>query len=80
MEAGRLMTAFGSIYEPPQGDRHGAWSHLARRAAPAIDFSRATLFAVVGGGSDAPAGKPVVVAANDDGGQTVVVWRTEGVG
>ena len=53
------------------------WSHLpTRQAAPPIDFSRATLFAVVAGGSDAPAGKPVVVSVNDDGGQTVVVWRT----
>lgn len=54
------------------------WKRLpTRQAAPAIDFSRATLFAVVGEGSDAPAGKPVVVAVNDDGGQTVVVWRTD---
>ena len=54
------------------------WSHLpTRQAAPSIDFSRATLFAVVGGGSDAPSGKPVVVSVNDDGGQTVVVWRTD---
>lgn len=54
------------------------WSHLpTRQAAPPIDFSRATLFAVVSGGTDAPAGKPVVVSVNDDGGQTVVLWRTE---
>lgn len=54
------------------------WSHLpTRQAAPPIDFSRATLFAVVGGGSDAPAGRPVVLSVNDDGGQTVVVWRTD---
>jgi VWFA-related protein len=52
------------------------WSHLpTRQAAPPIDFSRATLFAVVG--SDAPAGKPVVVSVRDEGGQTVVVWRTD---
>jgi VWFA-related protein len=54
------------------------WSHLpTRQAAPDIDFSRATLFAVVGGGSDGPAGKPVVVSVNSDGSQTVVVWRAD---
>lgn len=54
------------------------WSHLpTRQAAPPIDFGRATLFAVIGGGSDAPAGKPVVVSVNDEGDQTVVLWRTE---
>ena len=42
-----------------------------------IDFTRATLFAIVGGGSDATAGKPVVVSVSDEGGQTVVMWRTE---
>jgi len=54
------------------------WSHLpTRQDAPPIDFRRATLFAVVGGGSGAPAGKPVVVSVDDDGGQTVVLWRTD---
>jgi VWFA-related protein len=54
------------------------WSYLpTRQAAPDIDFSRATLFAVVGGGSDKPAGKPVVISVNDDAGQTVVLWRTD---
>jgi len=54
------------------------WSHLpTRQAAPDIDFSRATLFAVVGGGSDNPAGKPVVLSVNDNAGHTVVLWRTD---
>lgn len=54
------------------------WSHLpTRQAAPDIDFSRATLFAVVGGPSDGPGSKPVVVSVNQEGGQTVVVWRAE---
>ena len=54
------------------------WSHLpTRQAPPPIDFSRATLFAVVGGGSDAAAGKPVVMSVRADGGETVVSWRTE---
>lgn len=57
---------------------HAFWKHLpTRQAAPAIDFSRATLLAVVGGSSDVAASKPVVVTVNDDGGQTVVVWRTD---
>ncbi|AMY12490.1 hypothetical protein LuPra_05766 [Luteitalea pratensis] len=54
------------------------WSHLpTRQTVPPIDFSRATLFAVVGGGADAPASKPLVVSVNDNAGQTVVVWRRE---
>lgn len=54
------------------------WSQLpTRQHPPPIDFSRATLFAIVGGGAETPSDKPVVVSVNAADGETVVVWRTE---
>lgn len=53
------------------------WRHLpTRQAAPDIDFSRATLFAVVGDGAGAGSGTPVVVSIREGAGETVVTWRT----
>lgn len=54
------------------------WRTLpTRQSAPEIDFSRATLFAVVGGPSDGPSSKPVVVSVYEEGGQTMVIWRAD---
>lgn len=55
------------------------WKHLpTRQAPPAIDFSRATLFAiVVGAAESATAHKPVVVSIEEKDGDAVVRWRAE---
>lgn len=51
------------------------WKRLpTRQDAPAIDFSRATLFAIVGAAS-AQTGVPVVTSIADEAGDTVVTWR-----
>ncbi|WP_291981302.1 VWA domain-containing protein [Luteitalea sp.] len=55
------------------------WKLLpTRQAPPSIDFSRATLFAIVAGAAEnATAHKPVVVSIDAMDGETVVRWRAE---
>lgn len=50
---------------------------MTRQAAPDIDFTRVTLFAIVGGRADTPVGKPLVESVTTADGENVVVWRTE---
>lgn len=53
------------------------WSHLpTRQAAPDIDFSRATLFAIVGPGGREQGLRPLVVSITEDQGVAIVRWRT----
>ncbi len=54
------------------------WLQLpTRQAAPDIDFSRATLFAIVGDGIEASRGTPVVVSVKESADETIVTWRTD---
>lgn len=53
------------------------WRHLpTRQAAPDIDFSRVTLFAIVGTGDEAQS-RPVVASVDAQHGTAVVRWRAE---
>lgn len=48
-------------------------SATTRQAAPDIDFTRVTLFAIVGGRADTPVGKPLVESVITADGENVVV-------
>ena len=71
--------AAGTFVIRTEEEWHAFWKLLpTRQAPPSVDFSRATLFAIVAGAAEnATAHKPVVVSIDAMDGETVVRWRAE---